>query len=92
MSRETAREKGARLLLERKVRLIRAESSPHRHVFHVLGDSADPLAPEPYRVVREWLGCSLVESCTCVCATTRCSHIAAARLVGEATDSPIPKE
>lgn len=90
MPRETAKEKGARLLLEGRVRLLRSESNPHRHVFAVIGDSADTFAPEPYRVVREWLTSSLAESCTCPAMGARCSHIAAARMVGEVTGTPEP--
>lgn len=82
-----SREKGARLLFERKVRLDRDESARHRHVFAVLGDSADPLAPEPYRVVREYHGSHLSESCDCICPRI-CSHIWAARIFGEVTGTP----
>ena len=74
------------------MRLIREESDRHRYTLAILGDSADKFAPEPYRVVIEWLGSARVRSCTCPCPTERCSHIAAAEIWAAVSGGPEPRE
>ncbi len=92
MPRETVRAKALRFIDTKRIRLVRGESTAHRLAFDVLGDSSDPMQPEPYRVVIEWLGSALVESCTCANPRTNCSHIAAARIFSEISGSPTPQE
>ena len=89
MSRESVQDKAARLFVSGKWERIRT-GSPHRLELHVLGDSADPLHPEPYVTVIEWLESGRVESCTCA-ATKTCSHIALARHLERGIGVPVPR-
>ena len=73
MPRESTDDKALRIIATHRIAYDRANAT-----YRVLGDSADPLAPEPYivRLSRD----GEPDDCTCVNPRT-CSHIKAARLI-----------
>lgn len=91
MSRETVADKAARLFTADRWRLVRDDTNAHRLSLDVLGDSADPMDPDPYRVVIEWLESGRVESCTCPNPKTTCSHLLLARRIEKGLGIPRPR-
>jgi hypothetical protein len=87
----TATDKALRLIAEGRVRKA-SGFTRYRTCYSVLGDSTDAFAPEPYIVAREFVSGRIYESCNCICPTTRCSHIAAARLVDAVLGLPEPRD
>ena len=86
MPRETATDKAARIIRDKRIRFDRSASNPDRAVFRVVGDS-DPLHPYTVTVERGR------ETCDCAFGppTRRatCSHVHAARLILAAIDSKL---
>ena len=73
MPRESSDAKALRIISEHRIGYDHSDGS-----YRVLGDSADPLAPQPYTVRLSESG----EPDTCTCPAMRtCSHIKAALLI-----------
>jgi len=80
VAKELKAAKVARLFADSRIRMVRADTNPQRLSLAIVGDSADPFAPEPYTVVRERneYG-TVVESCSCANPKATCTHLDAAR-------------
>jgi hypothetical protein len=89
--KETVADKACRIFMTDHWRLNLTDTTPHRLSIDVLGDSADPMRPEPYRVVISWLESGRAESCTCANPKTNCSHLALARKLEKGLGIPRPR-